>query len=123
MEVFMDDILVYGTSMEQHDARLERVLQRIESAGFMFNKEKCSFKKSQLRFLGHLIDQSGIRPDPEKVGAIQQLPPPAGAEKSPWYGELSGKVCPGPCNSRTAIVRAPEEQEHLDLRSTAAISF
>lgn len=81
VEVFMDDILVYGTSMEQHNARLERVLQRIESAGLKLNKEKCSFRKSQLRFLGHLIDQSGIRPDPEKVGAIQQLPPPGNVQE------------------------------------------
>ena len=76
VEVFMDDILVYGTSMEQHDARLERVLQRVESAGLKLNKEKCSLRQSQLRFLGHLIDQSGVRPDPDKVEAISKLPPP-----------------------------------------------
>lgn len=56
VEVFMDDILVYGTSMEQHDARLEKVLQRVESAGLKLNKEKCSLRQSQPCFLGHLID-------------------------------------------------------------------
>ncbi|XP_033991872.1 uncharacterized protein K02A2.6-like [Trematomus bernacchii] len=76
VEVFMDDILVYGTSTEQHDARLEKVLQRVESAGLKLNKDKCSLRQSQLRFLGHLIDQSGVRPDPDKVEAIHQLAPP-----------------------------------------------
>lgn len=81
IEVFMDDILVYGTSMEQHDARLEKVLQRVESAGLKLNKEKCSLRQSQLRFLGHLIDQSGVRPDPDKVEAIHQLPPPENVQE------------------------------------------
>lgn len=75
VEVFMDDILVYGATMEEHDTRLDKVLCRIESAGLKLNKEKCSLRQSQLRFLGHLIDHSGVRPDPEKVGAISQLPP------------------------------------------------
>ena len=81
VEVFMDDILIYGTSMEQHDARLEMVLQRVESAGLKLNKEKCSLRRSQLRFLGHLIDQSGVKPDPDKVEAIRQLPPPENVQE------------------------------------------
>ncbi len=81
VEVFMDDILVYGDSMEQHDARLEKVMQRIEQAGLKLNKEKCSFRQSQLRFLGHLINQSGVRPDPEKVEAIRKLSPPTNVQE------------------------------------------
>lgn len=81
VEVFMDDILVHGTSMEQHDAQPERVLRRVEAAGLKLNKEKCSLRQSQLRFLGNIIDQSGVRPDPEKVGAIQQLPPPKNVQE------------------------------------------
>ncbi|XP_042071854.1 uncharacterized protein K02A2.6-like [Haplochromis burtoni] len=81
VEVFMDDILVYGATMEQHDTRLEKVLQRIELAGLKLNREKCSFRQSQLRFLGHLIDYSGVRPDPEKVNAILQLPSPENVQE------------------------------------------
>ncbi|XP_061570027.1 uncharacterized protein K02A2.6-like [Cololabis saira] len=81
VEVFMDDILVYGTSMEQHDARLEMVLQRVESTGLKLNKDKCCLRQSQLRFLGHLIDQSGVRPDPDKAEAIRQLPPPENVQE------------------------------------------
>lgn len=81
IEVFMDDILVYGTSMEQHDARLEKVLQRVESARLKLNREKCSLRQSQLHFLGHLIDQSGVRPDPDRVEAIHQLLPPKNGQE------------------------------------------
>lgn len=58
VEVFMDDILVYGATDEQHDSRLEKVMQRIQAAGMKLNRDKCSIRQSQLRFLGHLIDQS-----------------------------------------------------------------
>lgn len=73
--VFMNDILIYGTPMEQHDARLEKVLQRVELAGLKLNKEKCSLRQSQLRFLGHLIDQSEVRPDPDKGSGHQSQSP------------------------------------------------
>lgn len=61
--------------MEEHNDRLDKVLCRIELAGLKLNKEKCSLSRSQLRFLGHLIDHLGVRPDPEKIDAIGQLPP------------------------------------------------
>lgn len=81
VEVFMDDILAYGTSMEQHDAQLKKVLQRVESAALKLNKEKRSLRQSQLSFLGHLIDRSGARPNPDKGGAIHQLPPPENVQE------------------------------------------
>lgn len=77
VEVFMDDILVHGATEAEHDSRLDKVMQRIEAAGLKLNREKCLFKQKELRFLGHLIDQSGVRPDPDKVEAIQQLAAPA----------------------------------------------
>ncbi len=82
VEVFMDDILVYGDSMEQHDAQLEKVMQRIDQAGLKLNKEKCSFRQSQLRFLGHLINQSGVRQrSGSKVEAIRKLSPPTNVQE------------------------------------------
>ena len=74
--IFMDDVLVYGDTPEQHDQRLSKVLERIESAGLKLNKEKCKFRQDQLHFLGQVIDKSGVRPDPDKVKAIRELPPP-----------------------------------------------
>ena len=76
VEVFMDDILVHGATEAEHDSRLEKVMQRIAGAGLKLNREKCLFKQKEIRFLGHIIDQSGVRPDPDKVKAIQQLSPP-----------------------------------------------
>lgn len=81
VEVFMDDILVYGSSLEQHASRLEQVLQRVESTGLKLNLEKCTYRQSQLRFLAQLINETGVQPDPEKVDAIRQLPPPQNVQE------------------------------------------
>lgn len=74
--IYMDDILVYGNTAEQHDQRLNKVLERIESTSLKLNKDKCVFRQNQLHFLGQVIDKSGVKPDPDKVKAIKELPEP-----------------------------------------------
>ncbi|CAM1326481.1 Uncharacterised protein r2_g3548 [Pycnogonum litorale] len=71
----MDDVLIYGKCQSEHDANLRAVLQRIQRAGLTLNN-KCEFSKRQIEFLGHIIDENGIRPSPKKVTAIAKMPPP-----------------------------------------------
>ena len=73
----VDDILVYGKTREEHDERLHKVLQRLQEAKATLNLEKCQFAQSRVNFLGHVIDGTGIRPDPDKVVAIQKVRTPA----------------------------------------------
>ena len=72
----MDDVLVFGKDREEHDIRLAAVLKRIQTAGATLNPEKCEFRKTKLKFLGHLIDERGIQADPEKTSAILEMSPP-----------------------------------------------
>ena len=51
----MDDVLVFGRDMKEHDERLTAALNRIKAAGATLNPSKCQFRKSQLKFLGHLL--------------------------------------------------------------------
>jgi len=74
--VYMDDIIVYGKDMEEHDLCLQKVLERVESAGLKLNKDKCVLRQKQLHFLGQVVDASGVRPDPAKVLAIRELAAP-----------------------------------------------
>lgn len=73
----MDDILVHGTTREEHDERLRLVLQRLSSLGMTLNSEKCTFAQSSVEFLGHVINSEGIKPDPNKVSAIVRFATPA----------------------------------------------
>jgi hypothetical protein len=69
----LDDVLVFGSNQKQHDERLLAALKRIEEAGVTLNEAKCEINKSQLKFLGHVINQQGISADPERTSAIEQM--------------------------------------------------
>ena len=71
-----DDIIVWGTSKEEHDRRLRNVLLRIRNSGLKLNSSKCIFGTTSLTFLGHTLSADGITPDPTKVGAIVNMPIP-----------------------------------------------
>ncbi|KAL1279202.1 hypothetical protein QQF64_025875 [Cirrhinus molitorella] len=73
---YMDDILVYGRTQEEHDHRLDEVLKAIHASGLKLKKEKCNFGQKELGFVGHCLSQEGISPDPEKVRAIRDLSKP-----------------------------------------------
>ena len=72
----IDDVLVHGTTQEEHDCRLKRVLRRLQQVGLTLNADKCKFSKKRNKFLGQLIDESGVSPDPDKTRAIMQLEQP-----------------------------------------------
>ena len=72
----IDDVLVHGKSQEEHDERLSKVLHRLQKEGLTLNKAKCKFSQQAVSFLGQVVDQSGIKPDPGKVAAIRNVPIP-----------------------------------------------
>lgn len=57
----LDNFLVYGSTQEEHDAHLTRVLRRLREEGPTLNTEKCRFSQNQVQYL---VDENGIRPDP-----------------------------------------------------------
>lgn len=72
----MDDILIYGSTQAEHDSHLISVLDKIKASGATLNEDKCQFSKKSIKFLGHIIDGNGIRPDPDKVRAIVEMTSP-----------------------------------------------
>ena len=73
----VDDILVFAKTQEDHDRCLRAVLNRIKDAGLTLNKDKCVFNQRSVKFLGQVIDEQGIRPDPDKVSAVLKMKPPS----------------------------------------------
>ena len=57
----MDDVLVMGENKEEHDIRLDAVLNKISKAGMTLNREKCSFGSIKVEFLGFKISGDGIQ--------------------------------------------------------------
>ena len=74
---FIDDVIVYSHSWEEHLVDLRAVLQRVAEAKMTLNVGKCHFARNRLIYLGHIISKEGISADPRKVEAVQQFKPPA----------------------------------------------
>ena len=68
--VYLDDVIIYSKTFEDHMIHLKEVLKRIEDAQLRLKAEKCYFAASELQFLGHVVGKNGIEPDPEKVEKI-----------------------------------------------------
>ena len=82
VQVYLDDIIIYSETWEEHLIHLNKVLERLEKAGLKLSKEKCKFGETELEFLGHIISRDGIKPDPNKIEKIKNWPTPEGPKKS-----------------------------------------
>ncbi|XP_042148851.1 uncharacterized protein LOC121047922 [Ixodes scapularis] len=76
-----DDILVFGKTKDEHDQALQATLERLTENGLTVNPKKCLFAQKELCFFGHIFSASGIRTDPQKIGALKKMPAPANAHE------------------------------------------
>lgn len=75
---YLDDILIYSDTKEQHLKHIELVLQRLREAKLSYAKmSKCEFFQRELKFLGHVVGSDGIKVDPAKTAVVRDWPPPA----------------------------------------------
>ena len=74
--VYMDDIIVAGSSIEQCLQRLDHVFERLQAAGLKLKPSKCSFFRKNVTFLGHVVTEDGVHTDPEKIRHVKEWPVP-----------------------------------------------
>ena len=74
--VYMDDILIYSQSKEEHLSHLKYVLQKLHQDKLLVNMKKCTFMKKELVYLGFVVSDEGLKMDPKKVKAITEWPTP-----------------------------------------------
>lgn len=73
---FIDDMIVAGEDEEDHRKQLCKTLSRLQEYGFKLSTDKCEFGKDEVKFCGHIVNHKGIRPDPENLLALRDLPRP-----------------------------------------------
>lgn len=71
--IYLNDILVVGKTLNEHNQNLSAVLQRIHEAGLRLQPKKCKFVQ-EAEYLGHLVSANGVRTDSKKVDAVQKFP-------------------------------------------------
>ena len=82
VDILRDDILVagYGETQEEaeanHDQNLRKLLDRARKVNLKLNRKKMNLKKQQVKFMGHMITKGGLKPDPDKVKAVKNMPKP-----------------------------------------------
>ena len=88
--MFIDDILIYSKSMEEHEEHLRLVLGRLQREKLYAKFSKCNFWLKQVSFLGHIINKDGIAMDPEKVKAVVEWPTPKSVTEIRSFLGLAG---------------------------------
>ena len=74
--VYLDDILVYSKSKEEHEQHLQQVLQRLKDNQLYAKLSKCTFFTNSIEYLGHIVNNEGLRPNPQLVQALVDFPRP-----------------------------------------------
>ena len=77
--VYLDDILIYSKSFEDHISALKEVFTRIGAAALRLNASKCHLARDHVVFFGHVISAQGLRPDPKNTEKVQSWPVPRSA--------------------------------------------
>lgn len=79
--IYMDDLIVFGRNLECHNRNLQDVFERLQKVKLKLNPSKCTFLKKEILYLGHLISNEGILPDPDKVVTIKNYPCPQNVDE------------------------------------------
>ena len=74
--IYLDDLIIFSDSFEQHMERLELILLRLRKCGLKLSGKKCSFLQTKVKYIGHIVSSEGIETDPEKVEKIVNWPTP-----------------------------------------------
>ena len=74
--IYLDDIVVFSSTFEEHIERLESVFRRLQTNNLKLKASKCEFFRREVTYLGHVVSEAGIRTDPSKIEAVLNWPEP-----------------------------------------------
>ena len=81
VRVYIDDIIVWGSTEAEHDKRLAEVQQHIEHYGLQLNTDKCMYRNDSVTVLDDVLSADGIRPSDDKIEVIMNMQKPSNREE------------------------------------------
>ena len=88
--VFLDDLIIFSDTLEEHEHRLMKVLTHLKDYGLKLSLEKCKFFQKSVRYLGHVVSEYGVETDPEKIAALKTWPVPRNLKELRSFLGFSG---------------------------------
>ena len=74
--VYLDDVIIFASDLEEHAKKVKRLFERLKAAKLSLQPDKSEFLATEVEYLGHIIDENGVRPDPKKTEAVRNFPKP-----------------------------------------------
>ena len=87
---YLDDIIIFSDTEEEHLAHIEEIFKRLEAADLKMKRSKCDFFKKHIYYLGHLISADGIQPLKDKLDMIRDMPAPRNSKEVKQFLGLGG---------------------------------
>lgn len=88
--VYLDDIVIYAKSLKEHKLKYNHLIERLREANLKLQPEKCIFLSREVTYLGHVLSDEGIKPDPKKLLAVKEFPTPQNVKNIRQFLGLSG---------------------------------
>ncbi|XP_036142141.1 uncharacterized protein LOC118645372 [Monomorium pharaonis] len=88
--VYIDDIIVYGKTIEEHNKNLRILFERLRQVGLKLQPDKCEYLKPELEYLGYVISEQGIQPNPNRIEKVKTYPVPRNPKEIKQFLGLVG---------------------------------
>jgi hypothetical protein len=87
---YLDDVIIYASSLEEHNNKLKNVFNRFRTNNLKLQPDKCEFLHKEISYLGHIITENGVKPNPEKIQAVVKYPAPTNVKTIKQFLGLLG---------------------------------
>lgn len=88
--VYLDDVIVFGRTIQEHNKNLATVLHRLSELRLKLQPDKCEFLKPELEYLGHVISKDGVKPNPNKIKSVKEFRQPRNPTEIKQFLGLAG---------------------------------
>lgn len=88
--VYLDDIIIYALSIADHSEKLKAVFERLRTFNLKLQPSKCAFMRKEVNYLGHVITDQGVKPNPQKIKCVTEFPIPTNEKEVKSFLGLSG---------------------------------
>ena len=116
--VYLDDIIIFSQTVDEHLQRLRDVLQRLKDAGLQMKPSKCQLLRKSVLYLGHIVSEKGVEVDPKKTSCVRSWQVPNDRECLRKFCLLLQKVYSQFCPDRFPAAFFDEEGQALAMVST-----